>query len=307
MKIAYLILAHNTPRQLLRLVKALSSRSCGFFIHVDRKSNAGEFSGIKGDNIHFIQKRVPVFRNDFSHIEASLKLLQTAFAEPCSFDRFVLLSGSDYPLRSVASIERFFENNPDKEFMTLGPMHSEATGKPISWLTAYKLRPGDPAMDKIIRKALMRFGVLPRERDYKTYLRDLVPYGGSEWWAISREACDYILTFMKRNTRVVDFFKNTNIPQETLFQTILGNSHFKSKNVRSLTYTDWSARGPSPAYITEKHLAFFQTTSSYPPDDLFGGGEMLFARKFSDESGDLVARLDDQIREKESRLANLKS
>ena len=304
MKIAYLILVHNTPKHLQRLITALSSGSSSFFIHLDKKSNIDDFLGIKGNNVHFTRKRVPVFWGDFSIVEATLILLRTALADRCNFGRFVLLSGADYPLRSASYIEQFFENNPNKEFINLVAMPSEVAGKPISRLTTYKLRPGDRTISKVIRKVLMQVGVLPRKRDYKTYLGDLAPYGGSAWWALSREACDFILTFVKNEIQVVDFFKNTICSDESFFQTILGNSHFRSRIVRNLTYADWSAGESSPAYITEKHLTFFQSTSSFTPDGVFGGGEMLFARKFSDESEDLVAKLENKIGENEGRLTN---
>ena len=304
MKIAYLILVHNTPKHLQRLITALSSGSSSFFIHLDKKSNIDDFLGIKGNNVHFTRKRVPVFWGDFSIVEATLILLRTALADRCNFDRFVLLSGADYPLRSASYIEKFFESNPNKEFINLVAMPSEVAGKPIARLTTYKLRPGDRTISKVIRKVLMQVGVLPRKRDYKTYLGDLAPYGGSAWWALSREACDFILTFVKNEIQVVDFFKNTICSDESFFQTILGNSHFRSRIVRNLTYADWSAGESSPAYITEKHLTFFQSTSSFTPDGVFGGGEMLFARKFSDESEDLVAKLENKIGENEGRLTN---
>lgn len=299
MNIAYLIKAHNNPKHLQRLITALSTGSSRFFIHIDKKSNVDDFLNINGNNILFTQRRVPVFYFDFSHVEATLILLQTALADGHHFDRFVYLSGVDYPLRSASYIEQFFENNPDKEFINLVAMPSEAAGKPISRLTTYKLRPGDPTITRIIRKALLKVGLLSYERNYKTYLRDLTPYGGSEWWAFSREASDYILAFVKEEIQVINFFKNTLCPNESLFQTILGNSQFRSRIVRNLTYADWSAGGHHPANITEKYLAFFQSISSFPPDDVYGGGEMLFARKFSDESEGLVKRLDKQIEEKD--------
>ena len=52
-----------------------------------------------------------------------------------------------------------------------------------------------------------------------------------------------------------------------------------------------------PAYIKETHLPFFQSTASFPPDAVLGDGEMLFARKFSDDSEDLVAKLEKQRNE----------
>jgi len=122
MKIAYLILAHNTPRHLSRLVAALSSESSGFFIHLDRKSNEEDFRNIEGPGVHLAEERVAVYWGDFSQVEATLLILRAALADPRDFDRFVLLSGSDYPLRSASFIEQFFARNADKEFINLVTM-----------------------------------------------------------------------------------------------------------------------------------------------------------------------------------------
>jgi hypothetical protein len=304
MKIAYLLLAHNNRAHLQRLIAALSSGSpgsCSFFIHIDRKADIAPFLTLKGSNIHFVQERVSVFWGDFSQVEATLALVRTALADLCRFDRLVLLSGVDYPLRSASSIERFFESKPNAEFMNLVAMPADAVGKPISRLTTYRLRPGDKLIARVMQKLLMMAGVVPRTRDYKPVFRALAPYGGSTWWALSRAACDAILVFVAREADVVEFFKNTVCPDESFFQTILGNSDFKPRIVPNLTYTDWSGGGASPANISERHLALFQTMSSSATGDSYGGGEKLFARKFADEPADLVARLDRQISSQDSQ------
>lgn len=299
MKIAYLIVAHNNPAHLQRLITALSSSSASFYVHIDKKSTIDPFLDIQGDRIHFTQARVPVFWGDFSQVEATLVLLRSALLDPVRSDRFVLLSGADYPLRSACSIEQFFGIDPGREFMNLVAMPCAAAGKPISRLTAYRLRPGDPLLHRAKQKILMMAGLLPNQRAYQDYLGALVPYGGSTWWALSREACDFILRFVTRESRAVQFFMNTLCPDESFFQTILGNSPFKSRIVRNLTYTDWSAGGASPENITERHLALFRTPAAFTQDDIYGSGEKLFARKFVNQSGHLVALLDRQIREQD--------
>jgi hypothetical protein len=133
---------------------------------------------------------------------------------------------------------------------------------------------------------------LPRTRDYKTYLGDLAPYAGSEWWALSRAACEYIVAFVREHEPLVKFFRNTICPDESFFHTILGNSPFRSKAVRSVTYADWSAGGSSPSYIGSRHIDYLAAAATFPADDILGSGEMLFARKFPDDSAALIAKLE---------------
>jgi hypothetical protein len=248
-------------------------------------------SDIHGDAIAFVEPRIAVHWGDFSQVEAMLALLRQARAAG-DFDRYVLLSGADYPLRSASAIEQFFGAEPANEYINLVAMPSTAAGKPLSRLATYRLRPGDPFVARIARKVLMLARIVPSERDYKAHLKLLAPYAGSTWWALSGAACEHIVAFAARETAVVEFFKNTVCPDESFFHTILGNSPFLPRIVRNLTYTDWSAGGASPAGITQQHLAVFDRAPMFPPDDTYGAGAMLFARKFSDHSAQLVALMD---------------
>ena len=61
MRLAYIILAHANPRHLKRMIGALSSSDCSFFVHVDGKSDIGDFEPIEADNIFFSRERLPVY------------------------------------------------------------------------------------------------------------------------------------------------------------------------------------------------------------------------------------------------------
>ena len=201
MKIAYLVLAHNNPKHLLRLINSLSSNSSYFFIHLDRKSINENFTFINDINLKIIEERISVYWGDFSQVEAILSLIGKSIAHENYFDYYVLLSGTDYPLRSVAYIENFFKCNFGEEFINIVQMPCNEIGKPISRLTTFKPRSGhlSSRIAGIFRKIMVRMGALQTERDYKRYLNNLTPYGGSTWWALSRDACEYILEFVDNN------------------------------------------------------------------------------------------------------------
>jgi hypothetical protein len=301
-KVCYLIIAHNNPNHLRRLIRALSSSSSAFFIHIDRKSRLSDFSNAKGDNVCFSKDRIAAYWGDFSVTEAILVLLRMALADQRRFDYFALLSGTDYPLQPVAYIERFFEHNRGKEFMNMVRMPCEAAGKPIARLNTYQPSPRGSRISETTRKLLTTIGLVSVNRDYKRHFRSLLPYGGSTWWALSREACEHIQKFVGDEPQVVKFFKHAPIPDESFFQTILGNSPYRARSQRNLTYADWSGGGSHPADITLKHLEFLTAAASITLDDVYGKGEVLFARKFSDQAEEVVLRLDQLISEKERRL-----
>lgn len=299
MRIAYLILAHNTPNHLKRLINALQFENDDFFIHVDRKSPLADYSTIHGSNIYFTEPRIPVYWGEFSQVRAIVNLFRHSLTTGNDYSYRVLLSGSDYPLRSADQIHRFFDRHSGSEFINMVAMPNEAVNKPISRLDQYNLQ-SDGMVPKKIRDILDRFlsgtGQNVRCRDHRRYLGTLVPYGGSTWWALTTAACRYILDFMENNTGVVDFFVNTLCPDEMFFQTILGNSPFRMNVRRNLTFADWASPGRKPAFIDEKHIELFEANQGViVTDDTYGKGELLFARKFPDDSGRLVSRIDNLI------------
>jgi hypothetical protein len=299
MRIAYLILAHDTPSHVGRLVSALAGENSSFLIHIDSKACLGSFEDEVSGDVAFTKRRVSVFWGDFTQVEAILTLIREALADPRHFDRFVLLSGADYPVRSAGYVADFFARNPDKEFINVVPM-SDRMGKSLTRLINYRLRPKTPRPIRAIQRGLMILHVLPRTRDYRAVLGDMEPLGGSTWWALTRDACRYIADFASRNPRFLKFHEHTRCPDESFFQTILGNSTFRPRIVRNLTWADWAAGGANPATLGQRHLEWLGSLPSFPDTDQYGPGEILFARKFPDNTAELVEDLQRRIAASES-------
>jgi hypothetical protein len=301
-KIVYLVLAHNSPAHLRRLVQALSTSSAAFLVHIDNKADLNIFREALGTAVDFTRERVEVHWGDFSQVDAIMVLLREALADPRKFDRFVLLSGTDYPVRPAQYIEDFFARHPDTQFINMVKMPSVSASKPLSRLTDYRPAPATSALAKLTRKVTARLGVKPRQRDYKPVFDGLQPYAGSTWWALSRKACEHIEEFVRTRTALVEFFRNTVCPDEMFVQTIIGNSPFASGLERDRTYTDWTGGGSSPAYMTMKHIESFRHGGRSFSDGQYGEGEFLFARKFSEGSPEVLAALD-RLLEEERNVA----
>jgi hypothetical protein len=293
MKIAYLAFAYTNPRLLRREIETLSSPDCGFFLHIDRKSNINDFANISGDNVFFLEERVVVYWAEFSGVEAILALLNRALRDPASYDYFVLLSGSEYPLKSSSCIHRFFEDNQGTEFMDLVVVPNAQAGKKLSHINTFCVDSRKPLRQLILR-SLSRAGFA--QRDYRKFLGSLVPYSGHTWWALTRSACRYLIGFIDGSPQVTKFFRNVPQPEESFIQTILGNSSFLPRIRRNLVFEDWSAASRRPAMIDGDHLARFKRERPLLISDVWGQGEVLFARKFSDESLHLVDEMDELIR-----------
>ena len=300
MKTAYLILAHNNPNHLGELIKAVSSQRSTCFVHVDNKSEEQDFLHISGPDVLFSDKRVAVHWGDFSIVEATLILIRQALSHPRCFERLVLSSGVDYPLRSAGEIDTFFQEHPLDEFINIVQMPAKTERKPMWRLTTHRFSsPGDPFMKKLIRKigAGTGFGRVLRTRAYQKHFRGLTPYAGDQWWALTRDACKYILDFIEKEPAIYKFFRNTRCPDEMFFQIILGNSFFKEKMCRNLTYADWGGIVSShPARISEEHIhELFSSGLSFSSEDWYGPGPILFARKFSDDQNCLIRSVNQLI------------
>ena len=231
MKIAYLMLVHQNPRLLKRAVAALSCDGCGFFIHVDQRVDARSFSDIGGNTIFFCKQRVPVYWGEFSLVQATLMLMREALGSAEGYDYFVLLSGSDYPLRAGTYIRRFLKENRGSEFINLVKM--PAPGFPLSKIN--KLRyPSDKPARRFASRTLAKIGLA--QRDFRRSLRGLDAYGGTQWWTISRDAAQYIAGSVRLNPHLEKYFQKAFTSDEMFFHTILGNSPFRTRVRRSLVY-----------------------------------------------------------------------
>jgi hypothetical protein len=296
MRITYLILAHNTPNHLTRLVRALDSPNVDFFIHIDRKSDISRFRDrLSQPNVAFLKNRIAIYWGDFSDVEATVRLIKEALKRTVQPNYLCLLSGSDYPLRSPQYIEDFFSRNWGRQFINLVQMPCKAVGKPIERLETYWLR--TPSNCQLAIRAVGRLNQWNTKfklvrRDYLKALKNVAPYAGSQWWALTTDACRYILAFIDSRPDVVKFFNNVYMPDESFFQTIIGNSEFSKHVVRNLTFADWSRPTGGPAIIDGDHLNAFVTMGPIVADDPYGRGELLFARKFPDDSSQLTDFID---------------
>jgi Core-2/I-Branching enzyme len=298
MKIAYLVFVYRNPQLLRRTIRKLSSKDSAFFIHIDQKSDIAEFAEIQGANVLFSPERIPVYWGEFSGVQAILLLIRQAMASPEHFDYFVLLSGSEYPLRSATYIQTYLEEHRGSEFISLVTV--PAPGKPLSRITTRRPQSSQPVR-RLLFRALAKVGLA--KRNHERFFGNLEPYAGNTWWALSREACQEILQVTQKNRDFVKYFQDVFAPEEAFFHTIMGNSSLKRCTVGNLVYEDWSEQGARPKIIDEPHFASWMVQDKVKLEDVFGDREALFARKFSDTNMKLLDAIDRMIEMKEQRRA----
>ncbi len=279
MKIAHLILAHQNPVQLKRLVDRLSCNEAVFFLHIDQKVDIRVFTEIFSGNeqVNFIRNRVSITWASFSMVQATLNGFEEIKLSGFKIAHINLLSGQDYPLRPINEFHEFLKQHSDKAFMHCLDVNSEWT-EAISRLEQYHLTyfinfPGKYILQKLINK------VLPK----RSMPENMIAVGRSQWFTITFPQMLYILKKMQDSKSITQFFKFTWAPDEIIFQTILFNSEFKPYIVNdNLRHIDWSKKGENPKLLLMEDLPALL------------GSSCFFARKFDRNIDEKVLDLIDQ-------------
>lgn len=291
MKIAYLILAHNNPAHLDKLINSLNSDFCDFYIHFDKKSKT-LFNLLNYKNVYYLNNRISIFWGGFSIVQATINLLIESSKEH-KYDYYILLSGVDYPIRSNRYIKNFFIKNSGKEFIDLYkmPLYDKSFNRIDKYFFEGNTNRYLYFFQMHLNKTLKS---IPYNRRLPSRFDKFVKYAGANWWALSDSCINYIIKFLLDNPSYASFYKHTHIPDEMFFQTIVGNSPFINNLMTSLTYTDWS-KNVKPAIIGLEHLK--DLSKEYIPVK-FGNGKKytLFARKFTDESDEIINKINIKLR-----------
>lgn len=118
MKHAYLIMAHDCPRQLIMLLKLLDCEENDIYLHIDKKNTdidiEAMYEVIKKAQLH-IYKKYKVYWADLSQTRCQLYLLQVA--SKSYHDYYHLISGHDLPLKNNTQINDFFSSHNNVEFV----------------------------------------------------------------------------------------------------------------------------------------------------------------------------------------------
>lgn len=267
MRIAHLILTHQGPTQLARLLDALAHPEADCFIHLDRKTDFAPFAFLQNrPGVYFTSTRLDVKWGGYSLTKAVVESSREILLHPTRYGLINVLSGQDYPLKSAAEIHQFFWQRPGWSFMECEPQGSawwQANQRRVAryYLTDFRF-PGRYALQKLLN------AVLPPRR----FPLPHTLYGGNMggWYTLSRECASYLVGFLDRQPDLRRFARLTWGSDEFLVHTILLNSPLRDTIVSNdnLRYIDWTAGGHSPKTLT---LADWPALHASPK---------LWARKF---------------------------
>lgn len=248
MRITYVILAHQNPRQLLRLINTLYMDGVKFVIHVDSRADLQSFKSILNSSdqkyVHFISKRCATSWGSYEIVQATLNCFQYVRRRIPETNRVVVLSGQDYPIKNNKYILSYLSSNPNAIFIQY-----------------FKLP-----------HAKWKEGGKPRFPYFEEISRSITIYAGSQWMSFPISTIHLIFAFLKVNPDFISYFQAVKIPDESFFQTLLLNcgEDMILQNLvnKSLHLIKWDPPFRHPRILSEMDLNVIKRSKA------------LFARKF---------------------------
>lgn len=285
MKNAYCILAHRLTSALLYTIEYLSTDSSNVvYLHVDKKSDLREFSGIISSNVFIINERIDVRWGDFSMITATLSLLSYVKVDGyCT-----LLSGDDFPCVNVKSLREFLSRIDGKDLLHIQDERNSYVDPYLRVKFKYPrffFKKNRSPFELLLCKV---YKVIPlwKNKYGIRYLKrnNIKLYKGTQWFSLSSNSLDKIKRFLIIEPDFLEVFKNSFCPDEIFFQTLAVHLHLPlyydngAKN-NCLRYVDWESGPDYPKLLDSSDVESVLQS------------KCLFARKASDKLNEHNMRL----------------
>ena len=273
-KLAFLVLAHNRPLELIQTVKMLTDNGDYAAIHYDRNAPQKDFALLQSElgsneNVRFVRRRKCGW-GGWSLVGATLDMLRAAEAQFEDATHFFLISGACAPIKSRAQIGKALQDDPQDFIEAFDLVRSD-------WIKTgmkedrFKYR----HFFNERRQTRLFYNSLNAQRRFGWHREP--PLGlemkvGSQWWCLRRKTIEAVLSYIDENPQIVRFFRTTWIPDESFFQSIVTRlvptSEIKGHPPTLLMFTDYGV----PVTFHADHFDFLKRQPG------------LFARKISTTS-----------------------
>lgn len=327
MKLCFVILAHHQPILFHRLVETLSIGGSDVVVHVDRRTDISTFSGPRHANIHYMTNRRTVHWSGWSLTRTIVDAMQCAL-RVSDADYFLLLAGTDFPIRPVKSLIDFLRERHPANFLSYYPLVPGIWGYQLIRRFVFNDLKGvltgirNPAALGLFRarRLLCRlvekvegalYVFLPARNT--SWIRF---YSGSARWCLNRDTARYVVEYFhsRESQRLRTFLRFCANSDEILIQTAVLNSVHRNQctgyceveareifegrrpplpdeKKLNLHFVDWNPDREDPAILVEADFPHLK------------GSAKFFAYKFTDDrSMELVNRIERELLKAESVL-----
>jgi hypothetical protein len=282
---AYILQIHKNPNQVNQFIKQIIAENhADVFIHIDKKNYDDIKSKIiRSPRVNILKETIDVSWGDISLVDSTILLFKEVIASGVNYDFVCSRSGQDLLVKN--GFTDFLAENKGKIFMNAFRVRvnePHAAFVNVSWPRRTRklyLNPFHP--NRILRRGLAllySFGwnILPNRNPLPI---EFSIYNGSNWFCIPLEVVKYIIQFLADNKWYYEAYKNSLVPDEFFFQTLLMNSKFKTdvvnENLMYIKFAETLKGRNNPITLTLEHIDVIKRSNEY------------FARKF-DENVDKV-------------------
>ncbi len=335
MRIAFLILNHREPAQLLRLITTLRLElpDSSIVVHHDRFRVDISSSVLDSiENAYLLTSDKPVNWGDFSITDVCWRSMAW-MCENLEFDWLILLSAQDYPIKPLATLKASLAATGADVLLRAAPIDEldrrrDRRNRRRCYL--YQYRPAPENLPSGHLPAELRCWLRRRMRLFIDVLNNVQPYFhvykisaqipwrlgwrarhtpftqgepcwfGSTWITLSRRATEFVVAAVRDQPGFVDYYRRTVQADESATATLVCNAPGLHLERRDLHYVRWTHPGTGhPDTLVNEDLAELLVAPEY------------FARKFDiardakilDELDDMLARA--RARARAHTLTNL--
>jgi hypothetical protein len=250
MKQVFLIQAHKDLAQLNALVAQLRDADFLVYVNLDRKCALDPAA--VDPAARQIAHRIDVHWGAFSQVQAVLNSLVQIVAEVPAFDKVTFLSAQDFPLLSNVRLKAELAQLRAYELLDTVPIGPA----PGQWAADFRYQyfywvDAGRALRLVgnVANMLMRAAGVTRRMH-----GGMQPFGGSSWWALSRDCVQMLLARVEREPRLLRFFRAVGCPDELFFQTLIMNSPFDARVLgRNFRYIQWPVNGARNPEVLDEH------------------------------------------------------
>jgi len=306
MRLAFLIMNHRDPAQLMRLVAALRLElpEAPIVVHNDKFRTQIASSALDPiGNAYLLTSDEPIRWGDFSLVDAFWRSMSWMI-EHIEFDWLILLSAQDYPIKPCAKLGDYLAATGADVLLRARPISQLKKGrfrrnKGRRYLYQYRSAATGWKADELsgnlrpwIRRHMGLFAdilnnVQPCLHIYK--LSDQMPWRigfrarstpftqnepccyGSVWISLSRRAAEFVVTTAQERPDYVEYYRRTMHPDESATATLVYNAPELRIEPHDIHHIRW-------AHSRQGHPDVF--VASDLPELLAAPEHEFFARKF---------------------------
>jgi hypothetical protein len=286
MQVGFVILSHNEPEMLLRLVQRLQALfdnppiACHHDMH-QVSLNTSAFPSVR-----FVAQPL---RTRWGHISVvhAFRLALRLLYEGNPPDWFVLLSGSDYPIKSRETIDAELCSSPYDAYLDHRPIEfsilpenrcdgefdkgfSRSFYVYIAYDRYLARRIRYPRIERPFRLRFGRYLIRhPWLAPRNPFTKDFHCFAGAVWFTARARCAELLLSSDSFTRELLAFYADKTAADESFVHTVLCNSPILKLCNNSKRYVDWSAGAAHPKLLGMEDLPLLSASSHH------------FARKFS--------------------------